>query len=134
MKSLILYHGTLAENLPAIQRYGLRPSPGWVVGNQGVFLSASRKGALYWAKMNFLAKMGEKLEPSRFERKFSRDSLAIVKVTIPAQYLKNLRADMEQAEDYGEEIDENDWQGALKIMGDVLYKGAIPPEWVVITK
>lgn len=84
--------------------------------------------------MGYLAKMGEKLEPNRFERKFNKNILAVVKVKIPGIYIKNLRADIEQAEDYGEEIDEHDWQGALRIIGDILYKGAIPPEWIIISR
>jgi len=133
-KSITLYHGTLTESLQPILKNGLNPSPGWVFGNQGVFLSSSKKGALYWAKMGFLARMGEKLDPSRFERKYNRNLLTVIKVRIPGTHLKNLRADMEQSEDFEVEIEENDWKEALRVMGDVLYKGTIPPEWITIAR
>lgn len=37
---------------------------------------------------------------------------------------------MEQAEDYGYEGDEDDWQAAVKEIGDVRYAGHIPPTWL----
>lgn len=128
---LVLYHGTLREDLPKIKAEGLKPSEGWGGANtEGVFLSESKEGALYWAKLRFLRDREMKLEENYFDQKFSeqeKNLLALLEVTITADQFGNLSADMEQAEDVGFEGGEDDWQASLDEIGDVVYKLKIPP-------
>ena len=46
--------------------------------------------------------------------------------------MDNLRADMEQAEDYGFEGESEDWQQSLDVIGDVMYAGDIPSAWISV--
>jgi len=134
-KSITLYHGTLLEKIPSILKTGLDAGAGWgSYGGSGVFLSSSYKGALYWAKVSFLASKGEKMESSRFDRKYSPKILAVVKVTIPQTHFKYLKADMEQAEDFEEGYEKDEWEKSLRIAGDVMYIRKIPPAWIRIVK
>lgn len=131
---VVLYHGTLRDRVPAILDRGIDVGEGWGgAGTSGVFLSGSRDGALYWAKMAFLREKGEKLEAARFDRKWGArqdDLLAVLEVRIPACQLARLKADMEQAEDVGFEGDEDDWRASLREIGDVRFDGPVPAAWV----
>lgn len=130
----ILYHGTLTQNLPAIQKDGLQMSEGWGgYGMIGVFLSATTEGAEYWAKLAYQRETGGKPEVFRFDRQYGpqqADLLTILRVTIPAEQTHLLKADMEQAEDVGFEGELEDWQDSLSEIGDVVYTETVPPEWV----
>jgi hypothetical protein len=134
-KPVKLYHGTLRSSLPGILKKGIEVGEGWGgAGTNGVYLSASPEGALYWAKLQHQKINDEKLEIDRFDRSHtSRDTdrlLAIVEVTIPAEKLDDLKADMEQAEDVGFDGSEDDWQASLDEIGDTRFDGHVPPEWV----
>ena len=139
-QSATFYHGTLRELLPQIMREGIEEGEGWGGANtKGVFLSDSPEGALYWAKLAYLRQQetGLGLEPERFDRHFGHQQdklLAIVKVTIPVTQFNNLRADIEQSEDYGFEGQEKDWEMSIQQIGDARYVGPIPPQWLSIFK
>jgi hypothetical protein len=135
---VVLYHGTLRENVPGILTEGLHTSEGmgWE-GNVGVYLAGSIDSAMYWAKFAFqLMHDEDDLRISDAEDfdlvygKRQEEFLAIVEVTIPYSYTKDLRADMEQAEDVDFEGDETDWKLSLKEIGDVMFVRDIPPEWI----
>ena len=134
MQSLTLYHGTRREILDDILQQGLQPSAGWGgAGTTGVFLSGTPEGAEYWAKMAFLRHRDEKLEAATFDRKYdASQQLALLQIVIPPQYLSNLYADMEQAEDAGFEGEEADWALSLELIGDVRYNGVIPASWITL--
>jgi hypothetical protein len=127
----VLYHGTTTEALPSILSGGLKVVPGWGgAGTEGVYLSNSKTGALMWAMSSLLSKTGEGGDPSRFFRKHSLDELALVEVRIPESELENLKADMEQAEDYQYDGEEDDWQASLDQIGDVRFDGPVPASWI----
>ena len=134
--SVVLYHGTLRSNLESIMQDGLRKSSGWGgAGTTGVYLSRSPKGALYWAKIAYMNAQEDSMEPERFDRKYGKqekDLLVVLRVEIPVEQTKNLKADMEQAEEYGFEGAPEDWQEGLEVIGDVMYNGDIPREWIRI--
>jgi hypothetical protein len=134
--SITLYHGTLKENLKNIMKKGLSPSSGWGGGDTyGIYLSKMPEGALYWAKIAFRVKKNEQMDLEKLERKYGKqmeENLAVLEVKIPFEALDNLRADMEQAEDYDFEGEETDWQESLEVIGDVMYDGLIPPKWLKI--
>jgi len=138
-----LYHGTLREHVSHILKQVLKPSVGWGWANtEGVFLSGSRKGATYWAKMSWMREHGYEMEASRFSRhcKSPKRCIAVLVVTVPASHTCCLRGDMEQFEDYLEilpeqylenrNLFEQDWQASLKYIGDVRYAGEIPSKWI----
>lgn len=135
-QSLVLYHGTLRSNISSIQKSGLKPSSGWGGwGTEGVFLEATNDGALYWAKICHQRSVDKNMDTERFDREFGPkqdELLAVLKVTVPASHLVNLNADMEQAEDFGFDGDESDWQESLEEIGAVRYKGTIPPSWISV--
>lgn len=132
--SITFWHGTPRKKLAAVLRSGLTPSEGWGgAGTFGVYLAGSPEGALYWAKIAFQLAAGEKMEVERFDRKYGDrvgELLAVVSVTIPPEAIANLRADMEQAEDVGFEGEPEDWEASLEEIGDVMYDGEIPADWV----
>ena len=136
MSSVVLYHGTLRSNLEDILSNGLSVHEGWGgAGTSGVYLTKSIDGALYWAKLAYMREIEEDLEAHKFDRKYGKkinDLLVVLKVTIPADKVDNLRADMEQAEDYGFEGDPEDWRGSLDVIGDVMYSGVVPSEWIQV--
>ena len=131
---VVLYHGTLRSRLDSIMEQGLQGGAGWGgAGTHGVYLSGTPDGALYWAKIAYMSEQEEDLEPERFDRKYGKDAdklLVVLEVRIPAEAVDNLRADMEQAEEYGFEGDAEDWQAGLEEIGDVMYEGNIPSEWI----
>lgn len=133
---VVLYHGTLRSRLASIMSEGLRSGSGWGgAGTHGVYLSGSPAGALYWAKIAYMSEQEEAMEPERFDRKYGKDVdklLVVLEVKIPKEATKNLRADMEQAEDYGFEGDAEDWQAGLAEIGDVMYDGDIPSSWITV--
>ena len=51
-------------------------------------------------------------------------------VTIPPEAIRNLRADMEQAEDVRFKGEPMDWEASLDQIGDVMYDGEVPAAWV----
>lgn len=129
------YHGTLVSALPSILKNGLKVSSGWGgAGTEGVYLSGSVGGAKYWAKLAYQREHDDRLEADRFDRKFPGKKadkvIAVLAIDIPEKFLKNLRADMEQAEDVGFEGDESDWEASLVEIGDVRYIGPVPPTWI----
>jgi hypothetical protein len=127
----VLYHGTTTEALPSILSGGLKVVSGWGgAGTEGVYLSNSKTGALMWAMSSLLSKTGEGGDPSRFFRKHSLDELALVEVRIPESELENLKADMEQAEDYQYDGEEDDWQASLDQIGDVRFDGPVHASWI----
>lgn len=131
--SVVLFHGTPRSKLKEILKTGLEPSPGWVTGAEGVYLSKTRDGALYWAKLAFMAAREETLEIARFDRRYGKDVeklLAIVSVTIPESGLVHLRADMEQAEDVGFEGEAGDWTASLDEIGDAMFVERVPAAWI----
>lgn len=133
---VVLYHGTLRKLLAQIQQQGLKPSVGWGgADTEGVYLSKTTNGALYWAKLAYQNSIGGRLEADRFDRNNSKqqnDILVVLRVNIPYTHVSNLRADMEQAEDYGFDGDELDWQASLQQIGDVRYEGVIPSAWIQV--
>ena len=134
LESVVFYHGTPRKKLSSILKKGIEPSAGWGgAGTFGVYLAGTPQGALYWAKIAHQASNGEKMEASRFDRKYGdrvAEILAIVSVTVPSEAVANLRADMEQAEDVGFDGEETDWEASLEEIGDVMYDGHVPAEWV----
>jgi hypothetical protein len=130
-----LFHGTLRENLPEILRDGISVGEGWGgAGTSGVFLSRTREGALYWAKLAWQRANEEKLEVERFDRRFPNpyEVLAVVEVEIPPDCLVSLKADLEQEEDMNldQPLDPDDWQASLDLIGDVRFDGPVRPEWL----
>lgn len=134
--SVILYHGTLKENVPLILSGGLKKHSGWGdAGTEGVYLSKTRSGAEYWAKIAYMSANEEGYEPEIFDRKYGdkkEDLISILRIVIPASETKNLKADMEQAEEYGFEGESEDWQQSLDVIGDVMYAGVIPSNWISV--
>jgi hypothetical protein len=132
--SVTLYHGTLRKNLKAIMTHGLTESSGWGgAGTSGVYLSSTKEGALYWAKMAYMREIEEEMELARFDRRYGKNAnqlLAVLTVTIPPEALQNLQADMEQAEDVEYDGDPADWQASLDQIGDARFQGRVPPEWI----
>jgi len=131
--AVTLYHGTTRAALPSILARGLEPSAGWGgAGTEGVYLAGSPQGALYWAKMSWQCERGEKMDAERFDRAHPDPSkvLAVLAVQVPAEAVDRLKADEEQFEDYGVELDPDDWQGSLVEIGDVRFEGHVPPEWL----
>lgn len=125
----VLYHGTERHNLATIEEEGLHMGEGWGgAGTNGVFLSGSPEGALYWAKQSYSMRRGEKAE--HFDRHHGEDEVVVLEVNIPVEFLSSLKADMEQAEDVGFDGSEDDWERALEEIGDVRFDGPIPPEWI----
>jgi len=51
-------------------------------------------------------------------------------VKVPGIALRHLRADLEQAEDVGFDGAPEDWQASLNEIGDVMYAGPVPGEWI----
>ena len=135
-ETVTLYHGTLKENVPSILSGGLKVSSGWGgAGTEGVYLSKTPSGAEYWAKIAYMSKNEESLEPEKFDRKYGdkkQDLISILRIVIPTSEMDNLRADMEQAEDYGFEGESEDWQQSLDVIGDVMYAGDIPSAWISV--
>lgn len=135
-ETVTLYHGTLKENVPSILSGGLKVSSGWGgAGTEGVYLSKTPSGAEYWAKIAYMSKNEESLEPEKFDRKYGdkkQDLISILRIVIPTSEMDNLRADMEQAEDYGFEGESEDWQQSLDVIGDVMYAGDIPSTWISV--
>ena len=135
-ETVTLYHGTLKENVPSILSGGLKVSSGWGgAGTEGVYLSKTPSGAEYWAKIAYMSKNEESLEPEKFDRKYGdkkQDLISILRIVIPTAEMDNLRADMEQAEDYGFEGESEDWQQSLDVIGDVMYAGDIPSNWITV--
>ena len=139
-KDIVLYHGTLDQFVPNILREGLKPAPGWGGANTfGVFLSGSYDGAQNWGRYAAASNLdldgdGESDfggDAERYTRAFpSLPHVRVLKVTVPAAMAKNLRADMEQAEEHGFERGPKDWRASLSIIGDVMYAGGIPAEWL----
>ena len=134
--SVTLYHGTLKENVLSILSGGLKVSSGWGgAGTEGVYLSKTPSGAEYWAKIAYMSKNEEPLEPEKFNRKYGdkkEDLISILRIVIPASETKNLKADMEQAEEYGFEGESEDWQQSLDVIGDVMHDGDIPSAWITV--
>ena len=129
----VLYHGTTAEALPDILSGGLNVTYGWGgAGTEGVFLSSTKTGALMWAMSSIMSKADEGAEPSRFFRKHKLEELALLEVCIPEDELANLKADMEQAEDYQYDGEEDDWQASLEQIGDVRFDKKIPALWLKV--
>lgn len=132
---MILFHGTLRENLPDIVESGIRRGEGWGgAGTSGVFLSGTPEGALYWAKMAHQREHGENLDVERFDRKHKLDMdslLVVLPVLVPPSAEDLLRADEEQFEDVHADFPATDWRKSLEVIGDVRYDGEIPPHWVV---
>lgn len=60
------------------------------------------------------------------------DLISILRIVIPASETKNLKADMEQAEEYGFKGKSEDWQQSLDVIGDVMYAGDIPSNWITV--
>lgn len=85
-----------------------------------------------WAMSSLLSKEGEGGDPSRFFRKHKLEELALLEVRIPEDELANLKADMEQAEDYQFDGEEDDWQAALEQIGDVRFDKKIPASWLKV--
>lgn len=133
-RATVFYHGAPRKALASILKKGLEPSEGWGgAGTFGVYLAGTPEGALYWAKLAWQRAHDEKMEASRFDRKYGDrvgELLAVVEVRIPPEAIKNLKADMEQAEDVGFEGDASDWEASLKEIGDVMYDGSVPAAWV----
>lgn len=128
----VLYHGTSREAADSIARQGILPSEGWGgAGTEGVYLSSSKTGALMWAMSSLLSKKDEGGDPSKFfARGHSADELVLLEVRIPDNRLSDLKADMEQAEDYQYDGTEDDWEASLDQIGDVRFDGPIPAAWV----
>jgi GNAT superfamily N-acetyltransferase len=141
---VVLYHGTFNDFVPSILRDGLTPSVGWGGANtEGVFLSGTPEGAQYWGRYAAannldLDKDGDADfggDAERYARAFPNlPHITLLKVTVPASHLHNLRADMEQAEDVGFEGKPTDWRGSLKAIGDVMYAGSIPAGWLEVVQ
>lgn len=130
-KHVTLFHGTLASCAEKILREGLVASSGWGgAGTHGVYLSGSLDGAFYWAKLAYLRERGEKLEAARFNSKYSYDNIKVIVVKIPEKAFDKLRADMEQSEDYCFNGSEMDWEDSLEKIGDVMFAGNIPSDWL----
>ena len=139
---VVLYHGTFKPFVPSILKDGLTPATGWGGANTtGVFLSGSPEGARYWGR--YAAASNLDLDgdgdadfdgnAERYERRFpSLPHVQVLRVTVPANKVKNLRADMEQAEDVGFEGGAADWQESLAAIGDVMYAGPIPAAWIEV--
>lgn len=132
---MILFHGTLLKNIPAIMGRGISRGEGWGgAGTSGVFLSGTPEGALYWAKMAYQREHGEKFEIHSFDRDHGReidDLLAVVAVMIPQDAYALLRADEEQFEDVRADFPATDWRRSLEVIGDVRFDEVIPREWIV---
>lgn len=130
----ILFHGTLTEHLPEIFRKGIEPGAGWGgAGTFGTFLSGTPEGALYWAKLAYQRTHNEKMEVYRFDRDHGHEAdrlIAILVVEIPEKETGKLKADEEQFEDVGADLDPSDWKQSLIVIGDVRFDGPIPPEWI----
>ena len=135
-ETVTLYHGTLKENVPSILSGGLKVSSGWGgAGTEGVYLSKTPSGAEYWAKIAYMSANEEGYEPEKFDRKYGdkkQDLISILRIVIPAAEMDNLRADMEQAEDYGFKGESEDWRESLNVIGDVMYDGDIPSSWITV--
>ena len=141
---VVLYHGTFKDFVPSILRDGLTPATGWGGANTtGVFLSGSFEGARRWGRYAAASNLdldgdGESDfsgDAERYERRFpSLPHVQVLRVTIPATKVKHLRADMEQAEEFGFEGKPTDWRGSLKAIGDVMYAGPIPAAWIEVVQ
>jgi GNAT superfamily N-acetyltransferase len=141
---VVLYHGTFKPFVPSILKDGLTPATGWGGANTtGVFLSGSPEGARYWGR--YAAASNLDLDgdgdadfdgnAERYERRFpSLPHVQVLRVTVPANKVKNLRADMEQAEDVGFEGGAEDWQESLAAIGDVMYAGPVPAAWIEVAQ
>ena len=130
LSDVTLYHGTLRKNVAKILKNGLNVSSGWGgAGTEGVFLSGSKEGALYWAKLAYQQEHELRMEVSKFDPA-NLPELAILKVVVPKNKTDLLKADMEQAEDVGFDGDESDWRASLEQIGDVRYDERIPPAWI----
>lgn len=132
---LVLYHGTTIDRLSGILESGLEPSEGWgSAGTEGVFLSGTEAGALSWAKIRLMRDMGwSKWEDRYFSERLGRDGLlclVVLRVRVPESAQGGLRADMEQAEDFGFEGEPEDWESALDEMGELMFDGEIPASWI----
>lgn len=130
----VLYHGTLASNLQAILKDGIREGEGWGGANTaGVFLSGHPRGALYWAKMAYQRNHEGKLEAHRFDRDHGHEAdrlLVVLAIEIPEKETKRLKADEEQFEDVGASFSPSDWKRSLVEIGDVRFEGVVPPKWI----
>lgn len=132
--ALTLYHGTLKSAVPNILEQGLNPSSGWGgAGTEGVYLAGSIDSAKYWALFAYAREQEIDFELTdrllKLEARTMRN-IAILEVRIPQDQLANLQADMEQAEDVQYEGDPEDWRASLEQIGDVMYRGTIPPSWI----
>lgn len=129
-----LFHGTLAHHINDILENGITMGEGWGgAGTEGVFLSGTPEGALYWAKMAYQRANDGKLEAYSFDRDHGREAdrlIAVVAVQIPKAHSKHLMADEEQFEDVGADFEPDDWRQSLEKIGDVRFNGMIPPEWL----
>ena len=136
-----LFHGTLAEFVPSILSEGIRTTRGAVVGDEGVFLSATPEAAEYWAKYLFQMRAGTRgrqlFEHDMEDAGLAKsDVIAIIAVDIPSSSLEFLAADMNQAEPgrpgdaWETPLDPDDWRRSLSLIGDVVFRGSIPPEWI----
>lgn len=130
----ILFHGTLTEHLPAILKNGIEPGAGWGgAGTFGTFLSGTIDGALYWAKLAYQRTHDGKMEIHRFDRDHGREAdrlIAVLAVEIPESETGKLKADEEQFEDVGVDLDPDDWKQSLIVIGDVRFDGQIPAAWI----
>lgn len=128
----VLYHGTTKKAASKILKSGIKTTVGWGGANsEGVFLSGSKTGALMWAMSSLLSKNDEGGDPSKFfARGYSLDDLALIEVHVSADKLSDLKADMEQAEDYQYDGDEDDWEASLDQIGDVRFDGSVPASWL----
>ena len=77
---------------------------------------------------------GFDLDTERYEHHLEgeggKNPIVILEVRIPDPYLQNLKADMEQAEDYQFDGEADDWKLSLEQIGDVMYEGSIPASWI----
>ncbi len=139
LPEVVLYHGTLKSSVRPILQKGLQSTSGWGGANtEGVYLSGSIDGAAYWALYAYAREHESDMDvpPSEEEwkaliRERSKRHIAVLEIRVPPEYQQHLRADMEQAEDVQYTGTDEDWQEALKQIGDVRYTGGtIPPQWI----
>ena len=129
---VVLYHGTYQDFVPSILKSGLTAAAGWGGANtHGVFLSGTVEGGRSWGRYAAATEMGMSGDAERYTQQYpDLPHVRVFRVVIPANKVKNLRADMEQAEEYDYGGKSTDWQASLLIIGDVMYKGEIPASWV----
>lgn len=118
-RPMVLYHGTLRDNVESILSGGLKAGGGWGgAAKPGVFLSPTPEDASYWAKMTLLRKLGMPKDNAYFDQltDYDMEEIVILKIRIPS-------------EEAGNVIER---RMSFSLPNDLQYVGSIPPEWISV--